>query len=222
MSNLPPYGALGGQLQQHAATIGLQQPPHLGERGVTPAQIHLPEDAPATTRFEDALPGSQIAVYGPDFEYGEQCTVLEMKPEWGPTSIPAVYVSDSNGARRIIPASGRWKIQILVSAKQLGIEQIPDGAIRARIKPLDVIALQWKGGAGPASTIILWAAGHAVVRFVDEEEDGNERLVIQKLNSPSEEHARPGDYIVKSPEGDFFVVLQGDFPERYDEVNNYA
>jgi hypothetical protein len=214
MTDLPPYGALN-----YGAGIGQAPPPQLGQQGVVPGQIRLPADAPAITRFEDALPGSKIAVFGPDFEYGEECTVLEMKPEYGPTSIPALIVVDSKNARRIISSVGRWTIQVLLSAKDLGIEQIPDGAIRARNKPTDVVALQWHGGAGEATTIIMWAAGKAAIQYVDEDQDGNERLVIQRLDTGSEEHARPGDFLVKEPDGDFHVVLQGEFPRLYERVS---
>lgn len=217
MTNLPPYGALGTGLD-FGPGIGQAPPPTLGQQGAVPGQIHLPADAPAITSFEDALPGSKIAVYGPDFDYGEECTVLELQREFGPNSIPALFVSDSKGERRIISSIGQWKIQILLSAKDLGIEQIPEGAIRARNRPTDVIALQWHGGVGDATKIILWAAGSAAIQFVDEDQDGTERLVVQKLGADTEEHARPGDYLVKDPDGDFRVVLQGDFPRLFEEI----
>jgi hypothetical protein len=216
MSNpLPPYGALS-----FGAQVGLPPAPQLGQPGVMPGQISLPADAVAPTRFEDALPGSRVAVYAQDFDYGEECTVLQMEREWGPTSVPALHLIDSKGERRLLPSSNpQNKIQILLSAQQLGVEQIPEGAIRARTKPLDVIARQWHGGAGEASSIVLWAAAHAAIRYEDESPASDEHMVIQKLDRSSEEFLRPGDYLVKTVEtGEFRVVTQGEFPELYEEV----
>jgi hypothetical protein len=83
---------------------------------------------------------------------------------------------------------------------------------------LDVVALQWKGSAAEAAKVILWATRFAVLRFHDEEAAGDEYMVIEKLDRSAEEYLRPGDYVVKDPDGGLTVVTQADFPRLYEEV----
>lgn len=201
-------------LQQHAAGLGLPQ-----QAQGTQVKISLPDTGSAPVPIEDALPGSIIAVWGPGFMPGEQCRVLERELEWGPNSIPALHLVDSNDERRLLTSGMQGaRIQILISAEQLGIEQIPEGATRARTKPRDVIALQWKGGAAEAAKMILWATRYAVLRFHDEEAGSDEYLTIEKLDQSAQTFLRPGDYLIKDPDGKLTVVENADFDLLYEEV----
>lgn len=215
------YGALtpnqqseAALLAQHAAGLGLPQQPQ-----GTQVKISLPDTGSAPVPIEDAEPGSIIAVWGPGFYPGEKCTVLQRELEWGPNSIPALHLVDDNGQRRLLTSGMQGaRIQILVSAAQLGIEQIPEGAVRARTRPLDVVALQWKGGAAEAAKVILWATRFAVLRFHEEEAAGDEYMVVEKLDRSAEEFLRPGDYLVKDPDGKLTVVENAEFARLYEEV----
>lgn len=205
-------------LQQHAAGLGLPQQPQ-----GTQVKISLPDTGSAPVPIEEAEPGSVIAVWGPGFYPGEKCTVLRMEAEWGPNSIPALHLVDEQGNRRLLTSGMQGaRIQILVSAAQLGIEQIPEGATRARTRPLDVVALQWKGGAAEAAKVILWATRFAVLRFHDEEAGGDEYLVVEKLDRSAEEYLRPGDYLVKDPDGALKVVENAEFARLYEEVSLFG
>lgn len=201
-------------LQAHAAGLGLPQQPQ-----GTQVKITLPDTGSSPVPIEDALPGSVIAVWGPGFMPGEQCRVLQRELEWGPNSIPALHLVDSNDQRRLLTSGMQGaRIQILISAEQLGIEQVPEGAIRARTRPLDVIALQWRGGAAEAAKMILWATSFAVLRFHDEEAGGDEFLTIEKLDESATEYLRPGDYLIKDPDGKLSVVENAEFARLYEEV----
>lgn len=220
---LPEYGALGQQLAGHAATLGHPAPPTLGQPGVVPVQLNglLPaSDSAQTVPFEAAAPGSKIAVFAPGFAPGERCTVIKMESEWGTTSVPALHLIDTQGERRILPSTIQGaRIEILVSAEQLGIERAPEDAIRVRTKPIDAIAMQWKGGPGEAAKFILWATGRAVLQYGEETGSEDEYLLIQKLDQTAGDYMRPGDWLVKSPDGDFRVVLQADFRREFEEVS---
>ena len=225
MTNLPPYGALSPtqraqaeQMQQHAATLGVHQP-QAGQQ----VQVTLPSAGAEPVPFESALPGSTIAVFAPGFNWGEQCRVIHLDPEFGPTSQPALHLVDSAGERRLLMSTDpKARIEIVVSAEQLGIEQIPEGAIRARNRPVDVSALQWKGGAGEAAKFILWGARHALIRYEEDTDTSDEFLTITKLDKSAEEQMRPGDWLVKNPDTGFTVVSEADFPRLYEEVALFA
>lgn len=224
MSNiLPGYGALGQQLQADAATIGLPPQPRLGQPDVRAVTLNsmLPSESAPTVPFEAALPGSTIAVFAQGFEYGERCRVIKLDPEYPPNAVPALHlISDVTGERKLLISTMQGaRIQILVSAEQLGIERVPEGAIRARVKPIDVAALQWKGGAAEASKFILWAQKYASVRYEEETEASDEFMVIEQLDQQAEGYMHPGDYLVKNPDGEFRVVPAGEFSVLYEEVS---
>lgn len=221
--NLPGYGALGG-LQQHAATLGHAAPPRLGQPGVNPVQLNgmLPQ-APATppVPLEAALPGSLIAVWAPGFEPGEKCRVIRMESEWGPTSVPALHlISEVDKQPKLLPSTYQnARIEILISAEQLGIEKAPENAIRARTRPLDVIAMQWKGGGGEAGQLILWVTGHISLQYIGETDSDDEALLVQKLDQTAGDYMRPGDWLVKAPDGAFRVVPKDEFRREFEEVS---
>lgn len=228
MTDMPAYGDLGTQLQGHAQ--GLFNPaaqPTLGAPGTMPMQVGglLPTTGPAVVALTDALPGSKIAVFNaPAFGHGERCTVIKMDPEWGPNHVPALHlVSDSSGERKLLTESmAGARIEILLSAEVLGIEQIPDGAVRARTRPIDVVAFRWEGDAEGAAKLIMWAAKYASLRYVEEDGVQAAYMVISKLDAAAEEFIQPGDYLIKDPDGEFRVLEVGAYKRQYEEVDLFG
>lgn len=170
-------------------------------------------DTIGPVRFEDALPGSVIEVYGTGIDTF-RATVIEMRPEFGATSIPALILSvDGDPQPQIVTASGQYKIRIVQNSALLASEIPPQTVERVRMKPVTKEAIQFTGGKGLAIDIIRWTAGGARINYLEEEIGeggaGTEALVMKTLDG--DQTLGIGYWIVKDSTGKFEAVA----PEKF-------
>lgn len=168
------------------------------------------------TNFTDARPGSVIQYSGLGV-FNQEATVLEMKPEFGPTAIPALVVQPKGTTDTVLlTANGDTKIKILLDARSVASDDLPQRAVQARLRPRTVTAIQFTGGAGIATDLIRWLAGKVAVQYRGEDNDVDEALILTFLGNVSE--VRPGDWVVQDEEGGFRAINGTEFVRAYDVV----
>lgn len=168
-------------------------------------------------KFTEITPGSVIEIADTTGGIAPfKGTVIEVKPSFGPTGIPAliVKVDGSSGDPVAVTASGRYKVKVLVDSRILGSAEPPAGVVRARKLPVEISAIQFLGGVDAAVKIIQWAGGKALMRWVGGDAASPEALVISTLEG--EMRAEVGDWVLEGAHGEFYPVKPNIFADTYE------
>ena len=143
-------------------------------------------------KFEEITPGSTIEISGSGIDPFE-AIVVQMQPEFGPTSIPAlIFTVKGDPEPQIVTASGQYQVRVLINASSVATDTPPDGALQVRLRPLDATAIQFKGGVTSAGTIIRWAIGKAAPRYQGATDQQAESIIFGGLGLPMA--AQAGDW----------------------------
>ena len=168
-------------------------------------------------KFTDIRPGSQIRVTditGTTDPY--EAMVLEMKPEHGSNRIPALVVQRA-GEVFIIPASGRWRAEVLLDSKILASAEPPTHLVRYRGRPVEISGIQFKGGMESATEIIRWAGGKAAISWRQADQEHSEALLVHTLEGVME--ASIGDIVVEGTASEFYPVKPAIMAVKYEVVD---
>lgn len=161
-------------------------------------------DAPITappakpTPFSAARPSSTVLLTGQGFPTPTEAIVLRSEPEMGPRRVPALVVRLADGTERLVMQEG-VQMTVLKDPSTLFSGFTPKGAVAATRRPVEIVAVQFRGDTDTAVEILQWSAGKAVIHHVAAEGDLPARLVI----------THGADDITEIIPGDW-VYLQGD------------
>lgn len=88
-----------------------------------------------------------------------------------------------------------------------------------RKKPVEIEAMQWSGTAFGANTIIDWISaggGTATYTYAKHPGEAPHRITIETLEGTM--YARPGDWILRGIQGEFYPCKPDIFEATYDRV----
>lgn len=146
-------------------------------------------------KFTDVIPGSPIRIRDAKIpgDSGYLAIALDVIPEYGPHALPLIsYMRDGSAEVESITGSGRWEVDVVSSAAQLAVLAAGvEGVVTGISKPVNIRAIQFKGGTDSARDCVLVASGLAAVRFDPNNEPP--RMLIGGMNP---DPVMPGDWIV--------------------------
>lgn len=171
-----------------------------------------------STKFTDVKPGSTIKVSDVNNSYEPfEATVVEMKPEHGPHSIPALMVTAEHQEDPILlMGNGQTRVEVITDSGILASDQPPAGLTRLRSRIVEVAAVQFTGGAESAVNIIRWAAGKATINYRTGTDQDREALIIKTLEGDMV--ADIGHWVVKGTEGEFYPVKPSVVDVKYEVI----
>lgn len=178
----------------------------------------FPAKAP-TTKITDIAPGSTIEVRDtkqqvPPFSG----TVLEVKREYGVTSIPALIVKVDGAAEPVVVTdSGRWHVTVSFDSRLMAAEADPASVVVARRKPETVRCIQFKGGVDSATEIIRWAGGRAHLTWERGGMGTDEHLALSSMRGSLP--IAVGDWLLENADGTFYQCTPSAFTVGYDIVS---
>jgi hypothetical protein len=169
------------------------------------------------TKFEDIAPGSTILISGSGVAEPFEATVMDVMPEHGPTSIPALLVSANQTSEEfIITSSGLYVVSVLIDARDIAAAMpAPKNAVKVRSIPHTAEAIQFRGGIESAREIVAWAIGASTFRYVPATDVTSEQLVQSGINGDT---ASPGDWVLKLDTGRFTVIGESVFASEFEET----
>lgn len=182
------------------------------------APIGAPKAKPI--KLETCTPGSVVELTSADYAGPIQGTVMRMESEYGPTSIPALWVKPDGGSDEIlVTATGRVNVRLVMDAAEVFGTEVPAAAELCRRIPKQAVALQFTGGAQSATQIVQWGAGHVGLAYMADDGRGYDYLTVRAGGGESE--LRPGGWLVKEDD-QWSVVGDDQFSgvyERLDKTN---
>ena len=166
------------------------------------------------TRFVDVKPGSKVRYSRPDGqEPSFDASVLEVKTDWGSSSIPAhIFRREGNAEAELMPANGTWTVEILVDSGILANDTPSANTIRAVRRATEVTAIRFVGGVDSAMEVIRFGGGKVNLSWRDSSPEGSEAIIVARAEGDL--LLEPGSYLVL--ENDKAIIMSdNDFLTAY-------
>jgi len=174
---------------------------------------------PTTQKMTDIAPGSTIEVRDTKQQLTPFAgTVLEVKREYGVTSIPALIVKVDGAAEPVVVTdSGRWQVTVTFDSRLMAAEADPASVVVARRKPETVRCIQFKGGVDSATEIIRWAGGRAHLTWERGGMGTDEHLALSSMRGVLP--VAVGDGLLEGVDSTFYQATPSAFTSGYDIVS---
>lgn len=169
------------------------------------------------TKFVDIVAGSTIKIESTNGSFDPilDATVLEVKPEYGPHSVPAlVYNTKADPSLHLLMADGSSRVTVLVSAAGLVSETLPPTAVAITSVPKTGHALQYVGGPESAAEVLRFVAGNVILRLEPERDRSPECLILRTLEQ--EQRIEIGSWAIRFEGGEVIFVNSDQFGADYD------